>query len=154
LRDHFPDYSENLWGISASDFAKGYTAWGGPSAQGGVIGPVDGSIVPCATGGSLPFLYDDCIRVLRNLRGRYRERVWTKYSFVDAFNPLTNWYDGDVLGIDLGITMLMAENYRTGFVWEQFMKNEDAKRGMARAGFRPEFSKPSPASSGYTQRRV
>jgi len=131
LRDRFPDYSENLWGISASDYANGYTAWGGPPPQ----GPIDGSIVPCATGGSLPFLFEDCIKVLRNLRGAYRERVWTKYSFLDAFNPLTGWYDTDVLGIDLGITMLMAENHRTGFVWEQFMKNEEVKRGMERAGF-------------------
>jgi len=146
LHDRFPDYSENLWGISASDFAKGYTAWGGPSARGGTLGPVDGSIVPCATGGSLPFLFDDCIRVLRNLRGRYRDRVWTKYGFLDAFNPLTGWYDTDVLGIDLGITMLMAENHRTGFVWEQFMKNEDAQRGMIRAGFHAESSLPPPTA--------
>jgi len=139
LRDRFPDYSEDLWGISASDYVKGYTAWGGPPPQ----GPIDGSIVPCATGGSLPFLFDDCIRVLRNLRGRYWDRVWTKYSFRDAFNPLIGWYDADVLGIDLGITMLMAENHRTGFVWEQFMKNEEVKRGMARAGFRPENSPPA-----------
>ena len=148
LRDRFPDYSENLWGISASDFSKGYTAWGGPSAKGGALGPVDGSIVPCATGGSLPFLFDDCIRVLRNLRGRYRDRVWTKYSFLDAFNPLTNWYDTDVLGIDLGITMLMAENHRTGFVWEQFMKNPEAQKAMQLAGFRPENpSSPLPSKS-------
>lgn len=135
LRERFSDYSENLWGISASDYVKGYTAWGGPDAQGGAIGPVDGSIVPCATGGSLPFLFDDCIRVLRHIRGPYREKAWTKYSFRDAINPLTNWYDTDVLGLDLGITMLMAENHRTGFVWGQFMKDEDVKRGMARAGF-------------------
>ena len=144
LRDRFPDYSENLWGISASDFSKGYTAWGGPPPQ----GPLDGSIVPCATGGSLPFVFDDCIRVLRNLRGPYREHVWSKYSFIDAFNPLTNWFDPDVLGIDLGVTMLMAENHRTGFVWEQFMKNEEARRGMDRAGFREENSpSPPPAKS-------
>jgi hypothetical protein len=142
LRDRFPDYRDNLWGISASDYVKGYTAWGGPPPQ----GPIDGSIVPCATGGSLPFLYDDCMRVLRNLRGPYAGKAWTKYSFVDAFNPLTGWYDSDVLGIDLGITMLMAENYRTGFVWEQFMKNEEAKRAMARVGFRAENSEPPPAS--------
>lgn len=134
LRDRFPDYSEDLWGISASDYAQGYTAWGGPPQQ----GPIDGSVVPCATGGSLPFLFDDCIRVLRNLRGHYRDRVWTKYGFVDAFNSLTGWYDTDVLGIDLGITLLMAENARTGFVWEQFMKNEEVKRGMSRAGFHSE----------------
>ena len=112
LKDKFPDYSEDLWGINASDYEKGYTAWGGPPSQ----GPIDGTIVPCAAGGSLPFLFDDCIRVLRNLRGRYRERAWTKYSFVDAFNPLGNWTDTDVLGIDLGITMLMAENQRSGLV--------------------------------------
>src|SRR5215472_5830764 len=148
LRGRLPDYGQDLWGISASDFAKGYTAWGGPSAQGEALGPVDGSIVPCATGGSLPFLYDDCMCVLRNLRGRYRDRVWKKYGFIDSFNPLIGWYDGDVLGIDLGIIMLMAENQRTSFVWEQFMKNEDAKRGMARAGFHPENSRPTrPASA-------
>jgi len=130
--DHkFPDYSESLWGISASDYVNGYTAWGGPPPQ----GPIDGSIVPCATGGSLPFLFDDCIRVLRNLRGRYREKAWVKYSFVDAFNPLTGWYDPDVLGIDLGITMLMAENHRTGFVWNTFMKNPEAPSAMQKVGF-------------------
>ena len=138
LRDRFPNYSENLWGISASDYVKGYTAWGGPSVDGGPLGPVDGSIVPCATGGSLPFLFDDCIRVLRHIRGAYRDKVWTKYSYRDAFNPLANWYDSDVLGIDLGITMLMAENHRTGFVWEQFMKNPEAQKAMQLAGFHPE----------------
>ena len=91
--------------------------------------------MPCATGGSLPFLFDDCVRVLRHLRGPYRERVWKKYSFVDAFNPLTGWYDADVLGIDLGITMLMAENHRSGFVWNTFMKNPEAQSATQKAGF-------------------
>jgi hypothetical protein len=93
-------------------------------------------VVPCATGGSLPFLFDDCVKVLRNIRGRYGERAWTKYSFVDAFNPLDGWYDQDVLGLDLGITMVMAENHRTGMVWEVFMKNPEAQAGMEKAGFK------------------
>jgi hypothetical protein len=135
LHDRFPDYSEDLWGISASDYVKGYTAWGGPDAQGKAIGPVDGSVVPCATGGSLPFLFDDCMRVLRNILGRYKEKAWARYGFVDAFNPLTGWYDQDVLGLDLGITMLMAENKRTGLVWETFMKNPEAQSAMQKAGF-------------------
>ena len=134
LREKFPNYSDDLWGISASDWEKGYTAWGGPPAQ----GPIDGSIVPCATGGSLPFLFDDCIRVLRNIRGRYGERAWTRYSFVDAFNPLDGWYDKDVLGIDLGVTMLMAENHRTGLIWETFMKNPEAQSAMQKVGFKPD----------------
>ena len=64
--------------------------------------------------------------------------AWSRYGFVDAFNPLTNWYDTDVIGIDTGITMLMAENARSGFVWETFMKNPEAQRGMVRAGFQEE----------------
>jgi hypothetical protein len=133
LHDRFSDYSDDLWGITASDSAKGYTAWGGPPEQ----GKIDGTIVPCATGGSLPFVYEDCMKVLRNIRSRYGEKgAWGRYGFVDAFNPLTNWYNPDVIGIDVGITMLMAENKRTGFVWETFMKNNEAQRGMERAGFR------------------
>ncbi|MGO9405409.1 MAG: glucoamylase family protein [Terriglobales bacterium] len=131
LHNEFPDYSAHLWGISASDSASGYQAWGGPPR----VGQLDGSIVPCAAGGSLPFLKDDCMQVLRTIRECY-PKAWGRYGFVDAFNPLTGWYDPDVIGIDQGITMLMAENARSGFVWDTFMKNEDAQRGMERAGFR------------------
>jgi hypothetical protein len=74
--------------------------------------------------------------VLRHLRGTYGDRVWGRYSFLDAFNPLSGWYDSDVLGIDLGITMLMAENRRTGFVWDTFMKNPEARSAMTKAGFK------------------
>jgi hypothetical protein len=41
-----------------------------------------------------------------------------------------------VIGIDTGITLLMAENVRTGFVWNTFMKSAEARRGMERAGFK------------------
>ena len=134
LAKQFPDYSEDLWGISASDSAHGYQAWGGPPP----MGKIDGSVVPCATGGSLPFLPAETIRVLKTIHEKYGKRAWRKYGFVDAFNPLKNWYNPDVLGIDAGITLLMAENARTGFVWEHFMKNEEVKRGMERAGFHSE----------------
>jgi hypothetical protein len=111
---------------------KGYVAWGGPPAT----GPIDGTVVPCATGGSLPFLPEAAMRVLRAIKDRYGTNTWTQYGFVDAFNPLTNWYDTDVVGIDTGITMIMAENARTSFVWDTFMKNPEAQRGMERAGFK------------------
>ena len=130
LAQQFPDYSEDLWGITASDSDKGYVIWGGPPA----MGPIDGTVVPSATGGSLPFLPAETMRVLRTIRTRY-PRAWTNYGFVNGFNPLKNWYDDDVIGIDTGITMLMAENARSGFVWNTFMKSAEAKRGMERAGF-------------------
>jgi hypothetical protein len=132
LATQFPNYSDDLWGITASDSPRGYVVWGGPPAT----GPIDGSVVPCATGGSLPFLPQATMRVLQTIKNRYGQRAWTRYGFVDAFNPLTNWYDTDVVGIDTGITMVMAENARTGFVWSTFMKNPEAVRGMERAGFK------------------
>jgi hypothetical protein len=134
LARQFPDYSDDLWGITASDSPHGYEVWGGPPP----MGHVDGSVVPCAAGGSLPFLPQETIRVLRTVREKFGEKGWRKYGFVDAFNPLTNWYDPDVLGIDVGITLLMAENVRSGFVWEQFMKNGEVQRGMNVAGFQNE----------------
>ncbi|HEY6441918.1 MAG TPA: glucoamylase family protein [Candidatus Acidoferrales bacterium] len=140
LASQFPDYSENLWGITASDSPRGYVVWGGPPAT----GPIDGTVVPCASGGSLPFLPQECLQVLQTIKNKYGKRAWTRYGFVDAFNPLTDWYDTDVIGIDVGITMLMAENARTGFVWETFMKNPEAQRGMKRAGFLPN-AHPAPA---------
>ena len=132
LHSQFPDYTERLWGITASDSVKGYVVWGGPPAT----GPIDGTIVPCAAGGSLAFLPQETIQVLQTIKNQYGDRAWTRYGFVDAFNPLTGWYDSDVIGIDTGITMLMAENARTGFVWNTFMKNPEAQRGMQRAGFK------------------
>ena len=138
LNTQFPDYSNALWGITASDSAKGYVVWGGPPE----MGPIDGTIVPAAAGGSLPFLPEATMRVLRTIHDHY-PNAWCKYGFVDAFNPLTDWYDTDVIGIDTGITMLMAENARTGFVWETFMKNAEAQRGMQRAGFKAYTPKPA-----------
>jgi hypothetical protein len=130
LASNFSDYSANLWGISSSDSKNGYVAWGGPPS----LGPIDGTIVPCATAGSLPFLYSETIEVLRWIRGHYPQ-AWQRYGYVDAFNPLIAWYDADVVGIDVGITMLMAENYRTGLVWDTFMKNPEAQAAMQSAGF-------------------
>jgi hypothetical protein len=133
LAQQFPDYSADLWGITASDSQHGYVAWGGPPAT----GPIDGTVVPSAAGGSLPFLPQECLRVLRNMKTRFGDQAWSRYGFVNAFNPLKKWYDTDAVGIDTGIIMLMAENLRSGFVWETFMKNPEARRGMERAGFKP-----------------
>lgn len=132
LNSQFPDYSNALWGITASDSVNGYVVWGGPPA----MGPIDGTVVPSAAGGSLPFLPQETMRVLRTIHDHY-PNAWCRYGFINAFNPLTGWYDTDVIGIDTGIIMLMAENARTGFVWETFMKNPEARRGMAIAGFKP-----------------
>ncbi|MHB1698830.1 MAG: glucoamylase family protein [Acidobacteriaceae bacterium] len=126
-------YSDRYWGISASDYKDGYTAWGGPPAQ----GPIDGSVVPCAPGGSLAFLPVDCLHVLRALRQDHGQKAWGRYGFVDAFHPAANWYDPDVLGIDQGITVVMAENLRSGLIWRTFRQNPEVKMAMDAVGLKP-----------------
>ena len=131
LSGRFPRFGEDLWGITASDYAKGYTAWGGPPEH----GRLDGTIVPCAAAGSLPFLPKETQRTLRYIREEFGTKVWKRYGFVDAFNPHTGWVAPDVIGIDVGITVLMAENARSGFVWKTFMRNPEMRLAMKRAGF-------------------
>lgn len=131
-RDRFPRWSEDLWGVTASDSAKGYVAWGGPPDS----GPLDGTIVPCAAAGSLPFLPAECLRTLHHQRQVQGDRIWKRYGFVDAWNPHTGWVNQDVIGIDVGITALMAANLRDGWVWRTMARDAVVRRGFERAGLR------------------
>jgi hypothetical protein len=127
-------YNEDYWGITSSDYAGGYTAWGGPPAQ----GPIDGTVVPCATAGSLVFLPNECLQVLEALHTNWASTpAWGRYGFVDAFNgnASPHWVNPTCLGIDLGITVLMIENLRTGMVWNTFMSNPEAASAMQQVGF-------------------
>jgi len=125
-------YTDDYWGLTASDMPSGYGSWGGPPG----FGPIDGTVVPCATAGSLPFLPVDCVRVQRSLKQTWGDKVYLRYGYKDAVHPAANWYDTDVLGIDLGISALMAENVRSGFVWSTFMQNPEVGKAMGLCGFK------------------
>ena len=127
LKSQFPGYTENVWGITASDTAHGYKAWGGPPATRNI----DGSVVPCAAGGSLMLAPEICLPALIEMRRAFGDRIYKHYGFVDAFHPTNGWASRDVLGIDLGITLLSAENLRTGNVWSWFMRNRQIRRAMS-----------------------
>jgi hypothetical protein len=131
--NRFRHVSENLWGLTASDSARGYRAWGSP---GHPSERSDGTVVPCAPGGSLPFAPRECLTALERMREVGGEAVWGRYGFTDAFNPETGWVSPDVIGIDVGITLIMAENLRSGGVWDTFMRAPEVQRGMRLAGFR------------------
>ena len=133
LSGRLPHYSEDLWGITASDSARGYVVWGGPPEH----GPIDGTVVPCAAAGSLPFLPAETLRTLHVMRDKHGGDIWSRYGFTDAFNPGNGWVNPDVIGINVGITTLMAENLRSGWVWRTFMRNPIARKGMKLAGFVP-----------------
>jgi hypothetical protein len=130
LSREFPGYMENVWGITASDSPKGYVAWGGPPRH----PAIDGTVVPCAAAGSLMFAPDITVPAVREMHRRFGDRIYGLYGFADAFNPNTGWVNPDVIGIDLGITLLSAENLRTGRVWDWFMQNEEVVRALQAAG--------------------
>ncbi len=130
LSHEFPEFGPNVWGITASDSAKGYLAWGGPPRD----PAIDGTVVPCAAGGSLMFTPEASVAALRAMKEKYGDRIYGKYGFVDAFNPHTGWVDTDVIGIDVGIILLSAENMRTGSVWRWFMRNREIPRAMQKIG--------------------
>jgi hypothetical protein len=129
LAPQFPWYGPDMWGVTASDSRTGYRVWGSPA------NPPDGTLVPCAAGGSLVFLPQLCGTVIRSMYDRYGQ-AWSKFGFVDAFHPKEKWYSRYVIGIDAGIMLLMAENLRGGSVWNLVMSTPEAKRGMEAAGFR------------------
>ena len=132
LSRQFPSYSEKLWGVTASDSVNGYTAWGADFSD----PRIDGTIVPSAAACSLMFTPDISIPAIRTMLIKYGDKIYGRYGFADAFNPGTGWVSRYVIGIDVGITLLSAENLRTGSVWDQIMSSREAKRGMELAGLR------------------
>jgi hypothetical protein len=130
LSHDFPGFGPDVWGITASDSAKGYLAWGGPPRD----PDIDGTVVPSAAGGSLMFTPELSARALRTMHEKYGAKIYGKYGFVDAFNPNSGWVDTDVIGINVGIILLSAENMQTGNIWRWFMQNRELPLAMQRIG--------------------
>jgi len=130
LRYDFPHFGPDLWGITASDSAKGYLVWGGPPRD----SDIDGTVVPSAAGGSLMFTPELSSRALLTMHEKYGAKIYGKYGFVDAFNPKTGWIDTDVIGINVGIILLSAENMRSENIWRWFMQNHEMPLAMQRIG--------------------
>lgn len=109
----------------------------------------DGTLTPNAAAGSIAFAPEIVVPTLMAMKDRHGDRLWGAYGFLDAYNPTLRlpgreaqgidpkhgWYDHDYLGIDQGLIVLMAENWRTGLVWERMRHNDHLVRGLKRAGF-------------------
>lgn len=126
LSKDFPKYGPDIWGLTASDSARGYIAWGAPPRE----PAIDGTVVPCAPAGSLMFTPEIALAALKTMKSQYGEKVYGRYGFADAFNPHNGWVNDDVIGIDLGITLISAENLRSGKVWFWFMQNPEIRAAM------------------------
>ncbi len=132
-RKRFKTYSENVWGLTASDGPGGYRAYGGGPGS----AEHDGTIAPTAAAGSIVFTPELSLKALRYMYENYKDRIWGKYGFTDAFNWDRKWVDPDVIGIDQGPIVLMIENARSELLWKLFMRHRAVIRGMEKIGFKP-----------------
>lgn len=125
----FKTYSSSVWAISANDIPDGY------GAQDDSEGSDDGTVSP--SGAIASICFDPALgrASLRAFYDQYREKIWGRYGFSDAMNADKNWYDKDVIGIDLGMMLIATENHRSGLVWRLVMRQPFAEKAMAAAGF-------------------
>lgn len=129
-RFNYESYDLDLWGLSASDGPTGYKAHGASE------GNHDGTLAPYASLASMPFTPDLSIAALYAMLKEHGVLIWDRYGFVSAYNVDQNWYSDQYIGIDEGDILLMIENYRTGLIWDYFMRNEHIQKGLQQAGFK------------------
>jgi beta-glucosidase len=123
----FQGYSEECWGLTASDNPQGYSAHH--------PGNDNGTITPTAALASMPYTPEESLRTMRYFYERLGDRIWSDYGFVDAFNITQNWYAKSHLAIDQGPIVVMIENYRSRLLWRLFMSCPEVKHGLQRLGF-------------------
>jgi hypothetical protein len=135
LAPRFPkSYGPDLWGLSAADGPGDmYMIFGFP--PGNPYSPTDGTIVPYAIAGSLPFAPQHVLRALRKLYDDFRDVAWGKYGLPDSLNPSLDFVARDMIGIDAGTILLGIENYRSGLIWDLFMRNAWIKQFAQKVGW-------------------
>ncbi|HBO43035.1 MAG TPA: beta-glucosidase [Planctomycetaceae bacterium] len=121
-------YSDRCWGLTASDNPWGYAAHEPGDRD-------NGTITPSAALSSMPYTPVESIRAARFFRESLGQRLWGPYGFRDAFSLGQDWFAEDYLAIDQGPIIVMIENYRTGLIWNTFMKCDEVRGGLKRLGF-------------------
>lgn len=120
------------WGISACQLPSGrYEGLFGapPTSNGpGHDGTVAVTMPICA----LPFYKDSEVLGLEDNEGfkaidyyyrHFKSDLYGTYGFYGSYNHKGE-FSSTYLGIDVGSALLLLENYRTGFVWDQVKKNQ------------------------------
>jgi hypothetical protein len=120
-------YSDQSWGLTASDIPNGYTA-SSPTNDVGVIAPT-------AALSSFPYTPLESMNALKFFYYKLGDKLWGQYGFKDAFSLHNPWFADSYLAIDQGPIIVMIENYRTGLLWNLFTSCPEVKTGMRNLGF-------------------
>lgn len=124
---HFIGYSQDCWGLTASDEKERYSAHS-PSNDQGII-------TPTAAISSLPYTPEESMDVIHHFYYRMGDRLWGEYGFYDAFNIGEEWVADSYLAIDQGPIVCMIENHRSGLLWNLFMSAPEIQNGLKKLNF-------------------
>ncbi len=105
-------------------------------------GPDDGTIAPWAAVASLPFAPEIVLPTIAHFRTLKLHEA-NPYGFKASFNPSfptdkshpAGWVSPWHFGINEGPTVIMIENYRSGFLWDLMRDCPAFRTGLNRAGF-------------------
>jgi hypothetical protein len=120
-------YSDQNWGLTASDSQNGYSAHS-PTNDLGVISPT-------AALSSFPYSPVESMKALKFFYYNLGDRLWGPYGFYDAFNLTEGWVASSYLAIDQGPIVVMIENHRSGLLWNLFMSAPEVKAGLTKLSF-------------------
>lgn len=123
---NFKGYGDSLWGLTSSYSIKGY--------KGHRPGNDFGVISPTAALSSFPYTPKESMQMLKKIY-KDHDTLIGKYGPYDAFSLQDNWFLPRYLAIDQGPIPVMIENYRSGLLWNLFMKNQDIQNGLKRLEF-------------------
>lgn len=126
-------YSEDSWGLTASDNPDGYAAHS-PTNDLGVI-------TPTAAISSIPYTPEYSLAAIEHFYYLLGDRLWGEYGFYDAFDLTRGWTANSYLAIDQGPIIIMIENYRSALLWELFMSGPEIQKALPELGF-TSFNKP------------
>lgn len=124
---NFIGYSEDCWGLTASDNPTGYSAHSPTNDL--------GTITPTAAVSALPYTPEESMAAIRHFYYILGDRLWGEYGFYDAFDVTDGWWAGSYIAIDQGPIICMIENHRTGLLWDLFMSAPEVQAGLDKLGF-------------------
>jgi len=125
----YEGYGKEQWGLTSSYSVNGY-AGHRPGHDLGVISPT-------AALSSFPYTPKESMQFLKYLYDQ-ADSLIGKYGPYDAYSVTHKWFTPRYLAIDQGPIPVMIENYRSGLLWNLFMKNKDVQHGLKVLGFKCE----------------
>ncbi|NIJ51421.1 glucoamylase family protein [Dyadobacter arcticus] len=123
----FYGYSDQCWGLTASDIPNGYNA-NSPTNDKGVVSPT-------AALSAFPYTPTESMKALKFFYYKLGDKIWGEYGFHDAFSLQELWFADSYLSIDQGPIVIMIENQRSGLPWKLFMSCPEVKAGLKKIGF-------------------